>query len=163
VRVPARDGNGGTIALWLRAYLGEAWDDHWVCEYWSGREARWCRSDAQLDEVTRVARGVTFDTANVPRDRSLTAGEAWLRCRADNDRPERFGHGDTNGLWFMKVNAVRDAFAVDNRETTAWDRWPEAPPELRTVSHDEIAALDTLSRNPEQPVEWLPSWLSGVA
>lgn len=94
------------------------------------------------------------------RDVFFTAGEAWLRCRAGNDKPERFGQGATKGLWFMKVNVVRDAFAVNNRKTSSWDRWREAPPELRTVSHDELAALDSLSRNSEAAVALMPPWLT---
>jgi hypothetical protein len=59
----------------------------------------------------------------------------------------------------MQVNVVRDAYAVNNRETSPWDRWRECPPELRTVSSDEAASLDALARNPEQAVELMPPWL----
>jgi hypothetical protein len=156
-------GTAARLRCGFASYFGEAWEDHWVCEYWNSREGRWCLTDAQLDEVQRAAFQIPFDTADMPRDVFLTAGEAWLRCRADNDKPERFGQGGTKGLWFMKVNVVRDAFAVNNRETSSWDRWREAPPELRTVSHDELTALDWLSRNPEEAVELMPSWLDGVA
>jgi hypothetical protein len=93
----------------------------------------------------------------------LTAGEAWLHCRDGKDDPERFGQGDTKGLSFMKVNVVRDAFAVNNRETSSWDRWREAPPELRKVSLGEVATLDRLARRPEDAVELTPSWLADVA
>ena len=103
-------GTAARLRCGFASYLGGAWEDHWVCEYWNSREDRWCLSDAQLDEVTKAACGVTFDASNVPRNAFLAAGEAWLRCRADHDKPERFGHGDTKGLWFIKVNVVRDAF-----------------------------------------------------
>jgi hypothetical protein len=63
----------------------------------------------------------------------------------------------------MKVNVVRDALALNNRETSPWDRWREALPAMRTVSPDELAALDSLARNPEQAVEMMPSWLDDVA
>ena len=155
-------GTAARLRCGFAAYLGEAWEDHWVCEYWNRGEGRWCLSDAQLDDVQKTAFGVTFDTSDMPRDMFLTAGEAWLRCRAGHDRPERFGQGGTKGLWFMSVNVVRDALAVNNRETSSWDRWREAPPGLRLVSHNELAALDELSRNPQQLVELVPSWLEGV-
>jgi hypothetical protein len=145
------------------SYFREGWEDHWVCEYWNSREGRWCLSDAQLDDVIKAACGVTFDTSDVPRDVFLTAGEAWLRCRAGRDNPERFGQGDTTGLWFMKVNVVRDAFAVNDRETSSWDRWREAPPELRTVSFSEFSALDRLSQDPEDGIDLAPPWLEGTA
>ena len=123
-------GTAARLRCGFASYFGEAWEDHWVCEYWNSREGRWCLSDAQLDEVTKATCGITFDTSNLPRDVFLTAGEAWLCCQAGNDKPERFGQGDTKGLWFMKVNVIRDAFAVNNRETSSWDRWREAPPRV---------------------------------
>jgi hypothetical protein len=156
-------GTASRLRCGFASYFREGWEDHWVCEYWSDREGRWCLSDAQLDEVIKTACGVTFDTLDVPRDVFLTAGEAWLRCRAGRDNPERFGNGDIRGLWYMKVNVVRDAFAVNNRETSSWDRWREAPPEMRTVSHSEIATLDSLARHPEGVVELMPAWLNDVA
>ncbi len=156
-------GTAARLRCGFASYFGEAWEDHWVCEYWNSGEGRWCLSDAQLDEVQKTAFGVTFDTSDVPRDVFLTAGEAWRRCRASHDRPERFGQGATRGLWFIGVNVVRDALAVNNRETSSWDRWREAPPGLRTTSHDERAALDQLARNPQQPIELVPPWLDDVA
>lgn len=152
-------GTAARLRCGFACYFGDAWEDHWVCEYWNSREGRWCLSDAQLDEAMTVACQVTFDTSDVPRDAFLTAGQAWLRCRAGHDKPDRFGQGGTRGLWFMKVNVVRDALAMNNQETSSWDRWREAPPELRTVAHDEFAVLDRLSHNPESVIELIPSWL----
>jgi hypothetical protein len=56
------------------------------------------------------------------------------------------------------VNVVRDALATNNRETSSWDRWREAPPELRTVSNNEFAALDRLAGDPEL-IDVAPPWL----
>ncbi len=152
-------GTAARVRCGFAAYFADVWEDHWVCEYWNAGEERWCLTDAQLDEVQRKVFGVVFNTADMPRNVFLTAGEAWLRCRAGHDQSERFGQGDTRGIWFLKVNVVRDALAVNNQETSPWDRWREAPPELRTVSNVEAAVLDSLARNPEQAVELMPSWL----
>ncbi|HEX3990731.1 MAG TPA: transglutaminase domain-containing protein, partial [Acetobacteraceae bacterium] len=146
-------GTAARVRCGFAAYFADAWEDHWVCEYWNAAEARWCLSDAQLDDVQRKVFRIVFNTADVPRDVFLTAGEAWLRCRARHDQPERFGQGPTRGIWFLKVNVVRDALAVNNRETSPWDRWREAPPALRVVFDDEIATLDSLARNPGQAVD----------
>jgi hypothetical protein len=156
-------GTAARLRCGFAAYLGEAWEDHWVCEYWNSVKGRWCLSDAQLDEVQKAAFGVAFDTSDVPRDVFLTAGEAWLRCWAGHDSPERFGRGETNALWYLSVNVVREALAVKNRETSSWHRWREAPPGSRTVSQNQLAALDELARNPQEPVEIVPSWLNGIA
>lgn len=156
-------GTPARLRCGFASYLGEGWEDHWVCEYWNSREARWCLNDAQLDEVIKAACNVTFDISNVPRDMFLTAGEAWLRCRAGNDDPNRYGQDSIRGIWFMSVNVVRDAFAVNNQETSAWDRWREAPSELRTVSQQDLMTLDKLSRNPEEASgELMPPWLGGL-
>ena len=156
-------GTPARLRCGFASYFADAWEDHWVCEYWNSNEGRWCLTDAQIDGVQKAAFQVAFDTSDVPRGVFLTAGEAWLRCRAGIDKPERFGQGGTRGLWFMKVNVVRDALAVNNRETSSWDRWREAPPGLRIVPHAELAAVDSLARNPEQEVELTPSWLGRAA
>ena len=155
-------GTPARLRCGFACYFGDGWEDHWVCEYWHGQRGRWCLSDPQLDEVTRAACGVTFNTSDMPRDVFLTAGEAWLQCRAGQGDPDRFGQGDTKGLWFMKVNVIRDGYAVNNRETSAWDRWREASPALRTVPAEELPGLDRLARDPEGITgEPMPPWLSG--
>ncbi len=121
------------------------------------------RRSLSLAAAIHAARKAAFDTSHLPRDVFLTAGEAWLRCRDGEDDPARFGQGDTKGLWFMKVNVVRDAFAVNNWETSSWDRWREAPLESRTVLPAEFATLDKLARHPEDAVDLNPPWLADAA
>ena len=104
-------GTAARVRCGFASYFADAWEDHWVCEYWNSNEDRWCLTDAQIDDVQRTAFGVAFDTSDVPRDVFLTAGEAWLRCRAGQSKPERFGQGGTRGPWFMKVNVVRGQVA----------------------------------------------------
>jgi hypothetical protein len=100
-------------------YLADGWEDHWVCEYWDQAAQRWCLSDAQLDEVLKEKRGITFDPSDAPRHSFMTAAQAWTACRAGECDPDRFGHGEIKGLWFVKVNVVRDHYAVNNKETSA--------------------------------------------
>ena len=154
-------GTPARLRCGFAAYLADGWEDHWVCEYWDSRSAEWRLSDPQLDDVTRAKCNVAFDPSDMPRDVFLTAGEAWLRCRAGKDNSERFGHGSTKGLWFMKVNLVRDGYAVNNRETSEWDRWREASPRLRTVSTEELPQLDDLARDPASLTgELTANWLA---
>jgi hypothetical protein len=141
-------------------YFGDGWEDHWVCEYWDRDKGRWRLSDAQLDGAIREKCKIDFDPADVPRDRFLAAGEAWAACRKRRRDPNQFGHGAVKGLWFMKVNVVRDHFVVNNRETSDWDRWREAAQSKHIVSKMECALLDLIAAHPEQPMlEVAPDWL----
>jgi Transglutaminase-like superfamily len=140
-------------------YLGEGWEDHWVCEYWDQQAQGWRLSDAQLDEVLQEQCKITFNPADTPRHQFMTAGQAWTACRAGKCDPDRFGHGQTKGLWFIGVNVVRDHYAVNNRETSAWDAWRAAPRSRRVVSDQDRALLDNLAFAPEQPVvDFNPDW-----
>lgn len=157
-------GTPARVRCGFASYFGDAWEDHWVCQYWNGPNARWLLADAQLDEVTRAACNITFDPLDLPPGAFLTAGEAWRRCRAGQDNPDRFGNGATKGLWFMAIDVVRDWHVVNHRETSAWDRWREASPEQRLVPAAEMPMLDRLARDPEQPLsDLMPPWLTGAA
>lgn len=154
---------GKGIAARLRCgfadYLTDGWEDHWVCEYWDRDALAWRLADAQMDEVLRTQCRIAFDPADVPGRAFMTAGQAWTACRAGKCDPDRIGHGALRGLWFVKVNVVRDHYAINNREISAWDSWRGAPASRRVVSDADIALLDSLAIRPEQPVvEVAPDW-----
>jgi hypothetical protein len=153
-------GTPARLRCGFAAYFADGWEDHWICEYWNGQRGEWRLSDPQLDKVTSASCAVSFDSSDMPRDVFLTAGEAWLRCRAGKENAHHFGHGDVKGLWFLKVNVVRDACALNDRETSAWDTWREAPAELRRVLLGELPQLDDLALHPENPPgNLMPAWL----
>src|SRR5207244_3196618 len=133
-------------------YFSDGWEDHWVCEYWDPESQHWHLSDPQLDGVLKGKCKISFEPSDIPRDSFLTAGEAWAACRAGERDPDQFGHGATKGLWFVKVNVVRDHYAVNNRETSAWDAWRAAPASKRAVSDQDCAWLDGIAVRPEQPI-----------
>ena len=148
------------IRCGFASYFGDGWEDHWVCEFWDGAAQAWRLSDPQLDEVMRARLRIEFDPANVPRTSFLTAGEAWKECRSGRFDPRRFGHGETTGFWFLKVNVVRDHYALNGRETSAWDEWRTAPPGSRLVKDPDMALLDCLAAKPEIALtEVRPDWL----
>jgi Transglutaminase-like superfamily len=152
--VPAR------LRCGFASYLGDSWEDHWVCEYWYDPAQAWRLSDPQIDEVMRGRLGIEFDPANAPRTSFLTAGEAWLDCRAGRSDPEHFGHGQVRGVWFLRLNVIRDHFALNGAETSAWDDWRSAPGAKRIVSDDEIDLADRLAAEPEADLtEVRPDWL----
>jgi hypothetical protein len=143
------------------AYLGGEWEDHWVCEYWDRNTRTWRLSDPQIDGFLKARLQIGFDPRDVPRQCFVTAGQAWLACRGQMSDPSHFGHGGLTGLWFVKVNVFRDHFVLNDRVTSAWDSWRDAPPSKRLVGSDEHALLDDVAARPEQVlVEIVPDWLT---
>lgn len=152
-------GIAARVRCGFAEYLGDGWEDHWVCEYFDRESQSWRLSDAQLDEVLREKRDITFDPTDTPRHAFMRAGQAWAACRNGSCDPDRFGHGKTTGWWFMKVDVVRDHFAINNRETSAWDSWRAAPELRRVVSDRDWVLLDDLAARPEQPILSVdPDW-----
>jgi hypothetical protein len=62
---------------------------------------------------------------DVPRDRFLVAGDAWLQCRAGQADLSRFGiqFAGLRGLWFVAGSIVRDVAALNGAEMLPWDVW----------------------------------------
>jgi Transglutaminase-like superfamily len=140
-------------------YLSDGWEDHWVCEYWDKQTQSWRLSDPQIDDVLKENRKIAFDPSDTPRYVFMTAGQAWTACREGKGDPDGFGHGNITGLWFVKVNVVRDHFAINNRETSAWDSWRAASKSSRVVFDRDWAVLDEIAVGPEQPIRDLrPDW-----
>jgi hypothetical protein len=140
--VPARARCG------FGAYFpGDTMEDHWVAEY--RRDGRWALADAQIDGRHRAEWGIDFDTADVPRDAFVVAGQAWQRCRTGQDDPNRYGLSGIGefGDWWIAANLVRDVAALAELEMLPWDVWGVMPepeeeitPELVEL-FDELAAL----------------------
>jgi len=152
-RIPAR------VRCGFATYFDAPWEDHWLCEFWQARDGRWRRMDAQLDEVQQRLLGVDFDISDVPAEKFITAGEAWRRCRAGAD-DTHFGHGETKGLWFVRVNVMRDHYSLNRSELSAWDGWRQAGEPHRSVCDADRRATDALAWQPDAAkVEIAPPWL----
>ncbi len=140
--VPAR-GRGG-FGTYFNAGKSE---HHWVCEYWRADENRWALLDSQLDEafVRNLAIGHNID--DVPRDRFLTASEAWRRCRTGEFDPELFGieFWRLRGLWFIACGLVRDLAALNGCEILPWDVWGAQPLPNATLSDEQLAFFDEIA------------------
>ena len=94
-------------------YFKPGWfEDHWICEYWSGKQSRWIMVDAQLDDFQCQELDVGFDPLDVPRDQFIVGGKAWHCCRNGEADPENFGIFDIRGLWFVRGNLIRDMAAL---------------------------------------------------
>jgi hypothetical protein len=101
-------------------------EDHWVCEYRDGDA--WRRLDAELTQSVRRRLAVSFPAADVPRDRFVAAGPAWIRLRRGEGDPARFGVSalGLGGLWFAAGSLLRDLAALDMQEMMPWDYWGPA-------------------------------------
>ena len=134
----ARCGFGGYFAPGF-------FEDHWVCEYWTG--ASWRLVDAQLDAKQREALAIDFDVLDVPRDRFLVAGEAWRRWRSGAADESDFGLSVTkeSGAWWIAGNLMRDAAALLRIELLPWDVWGAMPPAGATVDGELAALFDRLA------------------
>jgi hypothetical protein len=141
-------------------------EDHWVCEYWNTTEARWTLVDPQFDEVWRAKLKIDHDILDVPRNRFLTAGEAWARCRAGEADPAKFGivFANLRGLWFIAGDLVREAAALNKMEMLPWDVWGAQPPPNEPLHDEQFAFFDTLAaltREPDAAFEELRRFYEG--
>jgi len=131
-------------------FLSDHYEDHWTCECWDADAGRWRLVDAQLDAFQREKLGIDFDPLDVPRNRFLCGGAAWLACRSGSADPERFGIHDMHGLWFVRGDLVRDFMALNKVEILPWDHgWGHLGGE------DEAAypLMDRIARLVETPDE----------
>src|SRR5512146_3248014 len=81
-------------------FMPNHYEDHWVCEYWNGTQARWVTVDSQLDAFQRSALDIKFDPYDMPKGKFIPGGLAWKMCRAGDADPQRFGIHDLRGMWF---------------------------------------------------------------
>jgi hypothetical protein len=152
-------GVSARVRCGFAAYFSDGWEDHWVCEYWDSGAGAWRLCDPQIDHMLRQRSQISFDPANVPREFFMSAGQAWLECRQAKADPALFGHGNVTGLWFVKINVLRDHYVLNGRKTSSWDRWRDAPPPKRVIIHGELELLDALATTPAQSLlESAPDW-----
>ncbi|MDQ8726279.1 transglutaminase domain-containing protein [Bradyrhizobium sp. LHD-71] len=144
------------------AYFYERrWEDHWICQAWMPRERRWRRIDAQLDDVLTKHLQIDFDVTDIAEDMFISAGEAWRRCRLGQDDPNMFGHGTIGGLWFVRVNVIRDHYALNGAEVSDWDTWRDAVARHQQLSDDEQREADAIAAHPAQPLRrGIPPWIA---
>jgi hypothetical protein len=120
-------------------------EDHWVVEYWNEAQGRWVLTDAQLDALQSKALKIDFDPLDVPRDRFIIAGDAWVQCRQGAADPAKYGIFDMRGLWFIAGNVLRDLAALNNVEMLPWDCWGIAPLPHQPVPDDQLGLFDQIA------------------
>jgi hypothetical protein len=122
-------------------------EDHWVCEYWNAKDARWILVDAQLDAIQRKALHVDFNPLDVPRDKFIIAGEAWQMCRSGGADPANFGltHVHLSGMWFIAGNVLRDLASLNKMELLPWDVWGAMDMNDEAITGEKKAMLDRIA------------------
>lgn len=156
-----QNGEAARVRCGFAAYLGgAAWEDHWICEHWSGE--RWRRIDAQLDPVLQRALEIQMAADDLPSATFLAGDEAWRACRSGALRPDTLAHGDeAAGLWFVLVNLVRDHLALADRFTSSWDEWRATAADPAVLDVAILAAADKLAERRElAPVLETPWWIA---
>jgi len=141
----ARCGFGGY-------FPGENMEDHWVAEY-RRTDGRWALADAQIDDRHRAEWGVDLDTADLPRDQFVVAGQAWQRCRVGEDDPNRYGLTslDESGEWWIAANLIRDVAALADVELLPWDVWGVMPEPEDEITPELVELFDALAEITADP------------
>lgn len=101
--------------------------NHVVCEYWNTEEERWVLVDPGQDEYLCEKNQLTFDPHDIPRDKFITAANAWVLCRNHQAHSENFGFGPIEptlkGRWYIQTELVHDFAALNKMEMLLRDRW----------------------------------------
>lgn len=131
----------------FQAYHGRGFDantwDHWICEYWDATRRRWILIDPEQDDVLLADTGFTIDPYDIPRDRFITAGQAWLACRRGAVDPVQFGLDPSDaGLDYVRGHLLRDLAALNKWEAAGADRWGLSGMSASSLSDSDLALLD---------------------
>jgi hypothetical protein len=132
------------------AYHGEGFNgntwDHWICEYWNEVEQRWILIDPEQDDVLVADAAVTIDPYDIPRDRFITAGQAWLACRSGEADPARLGLDPTDaGIDYVRGQLLRDFGALNKWEAAGADKWGLSGMAATALSARDMEVLDQVA------------------
>jgi len=130
------------------------YEDHSLCEYWDAKEGRWVLVDPQFDSVWQRELNIAHDVFDVPRNRFLVAGDAWVKCRSGEADPGTFGifQGNMRGLWFIARNIVKDVAALNKMEMLQWDAWTGMPrPNNKMQDKKKLKLFDQLATLTHEP------------
>jgi hypothetical protein len=128
-----------------RGFNGNTWD-HWICEYWNELEQRWVLIDPEQDAALVADSGVTIDPYDIPRDRFITAGQAWLACRRGEADPARLGLDPTDaGMDYVRGQLLRDLAALNKWEAAGSDKWGLSGMSATALSDADMELLNQVA------------------
>ena len=146
--IPARERAG------FGAYFNAPYfEEHVICEYWNADQQRWVLLDTQFDETWRTQLKIEHDVFDVPRDRFLTASDAWTLCRSGKADANLFGifNGNKRGLWFIAGELIRDVAALNKAEVLVWDVWGAMPKPDMQLDDRQLKYFDRLAALTRDP------------
>lgn len=100
--------------------------DHTIVEYWDADRNMWKLTERYLTKEIKQRFNITFNTYDVPREKFITAAEAWLNCRAGKSDPNSFGTGYAkrrSGLWYLRNKLIQDLAGLNKMEMQPSDLW----------------------------------------
>jgi len=131
-------------------FFSDWYSDHWVCEYLDKSEFKWKLVDAELgiEETRRYE--IDFDKTDIPRDKFLVAGKAWLDCRSGKLNPDILGvkEIDIKGYWFVRASVLRDLASLNKIELLPWDYtdyFHRPFDDLKQLHEGEISLIDQIA------------------
>jgi hypothetical protein len=112
-----------------------------------GDEGRWALLDSQFDEIFIRNLSIGHDVHDVPRDRFLSASDAWRGCRSGTLDARAFGieFSHLRGLWFIAGSLIRDLATLNGCEVLPWDVWGAQPAADAELSAEELAFFDEVA------------------
>ncbi|MBA3532569.1 MAG: transglutaminase domain-containing protein [Ardenticatenales bacterium] len=124
---------------------GNTWD-HWVCDYWNEQAQRWILIDPEQDDVLAKEIGLTIDPHDIPRDRFITAGAAWLACRRGEADPMQLGFDPTDaGMDYVRAHLLRELAALNKWEPGSSDKWGLSGRAATSLSEADLVLLDQVA------------------
>ena len=146
--IPARERAG------FGAYFNAPYyEEHVLCEYWNADDKRWVLLDTQFDEVWRAQLKIEHDAFDVPRDRFLTASEAWTRAAPAKSIPicSASSRATSAADGSLPAELIRDVAALNKMEVLVWDVWGAMPQPNSRLNARQLRYFDQLAELTRDP------------
>lgn len=121
-KIPARIRAGFVSYLYHNQFFG----DHRLVEYWDSKKSQWILLDCRLAEMHKPILNIDFDLYNLPTDKFVNAGQAWLECLAQPENAQNYCYGldrKLNGKWYIRDILMQDLACLNKLEMLPWDAW----------------------------------------
>ncbi len=126
--------------------------DHMIVEYWNSsteKTKKWQLTERYLSEEIKHQFHIEFNPYDVPREKFITASQAWIGYRAGTLNPEVFGTGYLRrraGAWYIRNKLIQDLAALNKMEMQPSDIWGlMSIKPLNTIAKEHLLLLDEIA------------------